>query len=127
MTIKITLGGSTKRTSDFLAAMQKPETLYAGLEALAQRGVEALRQATPKDTGETSNAWGYEIRVKGQACTISWLNTNKAGDTHVAILLQYGHGTGTGGYVQGRDYINGALQPIFDEIANSVWEKVQKA
>lgn len=126
--ITFTLGGSTKRTNDFLTAMQKPETLYSGLEGLAQRGVEALRQATPKDSGLTADSWGYEIEIKGREhCTVSWVNTNKAGTTHVVILLQYGHGTGTGGYVAGQDFINGALRPIFDEIATSVWEKVTSA
>lgn len=127
MFTSVTLGGSTKRTNDFLTAMQNPETLYAGLEGLAQRGVEALRQATPRETGLTADSWGYEIEIQGQKCKISWINTNKVGTTHVVILLQYGHGTGTGGYVQGRDFINGALQPIFDEIASSVWEKVTNA
>jgi len=99
--------------------------LYSDLERLAERGVAALEAATPKDTGLTASSWSYEIENSGGKTTIYWLNSNKT-DTGIpiAILLQYGHGTGTGGYVQGRDYINPAIQSVMDEIANDVWKKV---
>jgi hypothetical protein len=125
--ITYTLGGSTQRTRDFLTKMQSPEQLYSDLATIAQRGVVALQLATPKDTGLTAASWSYEIEIQGPKVTISWLNTNKNGEAHVAVLLQYGHGTGTGGYVAGRDYINPALQPVFDDIADSVWKKVTSA
>lgn len=125
--ITFTLGGSTKQTDSFLRTMQQPSALYSDLAGIAQRGVMALQAATPKDSGQTAMSWGYEITIKNGGCTISWLNRNKAGEVSVAILLQYGHGTGTGGYVAGQDYINPALKPVFDDIANNVWKKVTSA
>lgn len=126
--ITFKLEGSTTRTNSFLTKMRSPESyLYSDLAALAQRGVNALAAATPTDTGATAAAWGYEIVIKGSEVQIYWINTNTNGEAHIAILLQYGHGTGTGGYVSGRDYINPALAPIFDEIANDVWRKVTSA
>jgi hypothetical protein len=101
--------------------------LYGGLEPLAQQGVEALRSMTPRDTGATADAWSYEIERKGQEVTLWWLNSNVQNRFHVAIGLQYGHGTGTGGWIEGYDYINPTLRPIFDGIANAVWKEVQKA
>ena len=125
--LSFTNSGSTARTQSFLDKMQRQDTLYSDLAGIAQRGVAALQAATPIDTSQTALAWSYEIEIRKGNVTISWLNTNKAGDTHVAVLLQYGHGTGSGGYVAGRDYINPALQPVFDDIANSVWRKVTSA
>jgi hypothetical protein len=118
--------GSTDRTRSFL---QKAQTgnLFNDLSSLAQQGVNALASATPVDTGLTASSWSYEIETKGDRTTISWINTNKEGTAKVAILLQYGHGTGTGGYVSGQDYINPAIQPIFDQIADNVWKKVTLA
>lgn len=127
MTITYTLSGSTQRTNQFLTAMQSPDQLYSDLATLAQRGVIALQNATPKDTGLTALSWSYEIEIENGRVTISWLNTNKNGEVHIALLLQYGHGTGTGGYVPGQDYINTAMKPIFDEIADSVWKRVENA
>lgn len=124
MSKMFSLGGSTARTDAFLTRMQNPNELYSSLAGFAQRGVNALQAATPLDSSLTAYSWSYEIEISGDKCAISWLNSNVAGDTHVVILLQYGHGTGTGGYVPGRDFINPALQPIFDEIADSVWKKV---
>lgn len=120
------VSGSTKRTRDFLRKMQSGD-LYSGLDAIAQRGVDALRATTPVDSGLTANSWGYEIEIGKEKSTITWTNTNTIDGANVAIMLQYGHGTGTGGYVAGRDYINPALKPIFDEIADAVWKKVTSA
>ena len=100
---------------------------FDNLEPLAQRGVEALRSATPKESGATADAWTYEIDRSGGKISIWWTNTNVIEGFNVAIGLQYGHGTGTGGWVQGYDYINPALKPIFDEIEQRVWEEVQSA
>ncbi len=96
------------------------------LDRLAQKGVYALSLATPVDTGLTASMWGYEIRQEAGATSIIWTNVNVNSGATVAILLQYGHGTGTGGYVQGVDYINPAIRPIFESIANDVWKEVTK-
>lgn len=125
--ISLSSGGSTSKTKSFLRNMTNRPYRYSGLEAIAQRGVEALRNATPVETGLTAASWGYIIEQKNDMVFISWTNTNSINGTHVAILLQFGHGTGTGGYVAGRDYIMPAIQPIFDEIANEVWKKVTSA
>lgn len=90
-------------------------------------GVEALRDATPRDTGTTAESWDYIIEDDGESVTITWMNSNENRSIPIALLIQYGHGTGTGGWVAGRDYINPALRPIFDEIAKSAWEEVTKA
>lgn len=121
--ITFSLGGSTAKTQAWLKRIQSQD-LYSSLESLAQRGVTALEAATPKDTGLTASSWSYKIENSGSKTTISWLNSNVVNGIHIAIILQYGHGTGGGGYVAGRDYINPALKPIFDEIANDVWKKV---
>lgn len=98
------------------------------LEALQQygdQGVQALASATPKDSGKTAASWHYEIDMSSGRTAIRWYNDNLTRDGDpIAILLQYGHGTGTGGYVQGRDYINPAIQPIFDIIEEGVWKVV---
>lgn len=124
--ISYSVGGSTKRTQSFLAKMAKGD-LYSGIPALAQRGVDALRAATPRLTGITAESWSYEIVEASGTITIWWLNSHQENGFPVAIGLQYGHGTGTGGWVQGYDYINPALQRIFDEIAESVWKEVTRA
>lgn len=115
--------GDFSKTMSFLKKSSNGDH-FRGLEKYAQKGVEALRQATPVDSGKTAAAWGYEIESSRGSCRIIWTNTNSNDGVPIAIILQYGHGTGTGGYVQGRDYINPAIQPIFDEIANSVWKEV---
>lgn len=123
----ITISGSTARTRSFLQKMQKSNFLYSELERLAQEGVTALQQATPQASGLTANSWSYEISTSGDKTTITWLNSHTEDGVNIAIILQYGHGTGTGGYVSGRDYINPAIQPIFDSIADNVWKKVTLA
>lgn len=94
------------------------------LDKYGRQGVAALASATPMDTGKTANSWYYEIiRDKGSV-SISFFNSNIQNGVQIAVILQYGHGTGTGGWVQGRDYINPAIQPIFDQIANDAWREV---
>jgi hypothetical protein len=102
--------------------------IFKALDGYARRGVEALSAATPQETGQTAASWNYEIEKNGRSVTIWWTNNHldDAG-TPIAIMLQFGHGTGTGGYVQGRDYINPAIQPIFDQIADAVWREVTAA
>jgi hypothetical protein len=124
--ISFTTSGSTANTDRFLKAMQASD-LYSGLDRLAQRGVSALQANTPQSTGLTAASWGYEIEVADGKATIYWYNTHVESGVNVAVILQYGHGTGTGGYVSGRDYINPAIQPVFDEIADEVWKKVTSA
>ena len=97
------------------------------LERYGQAGVSALASATPVDSGATANAWSYEIESKGDNHTIYWTNTNSNKGVYIAVILQYGHGTGTGGYVAGRDYINPAIRPIFDKIAEEAWMEVVTA
>lgn len=125
--ISFSTGGSTARTSNFLQKMRTPRTLYSGLERYAQKGVLALKANTPVDSGLTAGSWGYEIEIGEETSKIIWTNTNTINGVNIAIILQYGHATGTGGYVAGRDYINSALKPIFDEISNAVWREVTSA
>jgi hypothetical protein len=96
------------------------------LEKYAKEGVTALAAATPKDSGETANSWGYELRHYPGGVSITWTNSNVVDGVPIAILLQYGHATRSGGYVQGRDFINPALQPLFDKIAEDIWKEVTK-
>lgn len=98
-----------------------------GLNKYAEEGVAALSSATPVDTGLTASSWYYEIEEKNGIVRISFCNSNiQNGWAPIAILLQYGHGTGTGGWVEGRDYINPAIRPVFDKIANEAWREVTK-
>lgn len=95
------------------------------LEKYGQQGVLALTAATPIDTGLTALSWDYEIEQRSDYISVVWKNTNvQKGYCNVAIILQYGHGTRNGGYVEGRDYINPALQPIFDQLADAAWKEV---
>lgn len=119
--------GSTDRTRAFLQKMQSGDLIAGSLESLAQQGVNALAGATPVDTGLTAASWSYEIETNGSTTKISWINSHRVNNVNVAVILQYGHGTGTGGYVAGYDYINPAIQPIFDQIAEDVWKKVTLA
>lgn len=96
------------------------------LDKYGREGVAALASATPIDSGLTASSWYYEIENTGGSVTISFHNSNINKGVPIAIILQYGHGTGTGGWVQGRDYINPAIQPIFDAIANDAWKEVTK-
>jgi len=94
------------------------------LEKYAIEGVAALTLATPQDTGETARAWGYEIEYGRGKARIHWTNQNMKDGVPIAILIQYGHATRNGGWVEGRDFINPAIQPIMDEIAEKAWREV---
>ena len=103
------------------------EVVHMGdLDKYGRAGVEALASATPVDSGETANSWYYEITNSNGSAKITFNNSNVQNGVPIAIILQYGHGTGTGDWVEGRDYINPAIQPIFDEIANNAWREVTK-
>lgn len=124
--ISINSRGSFDNLESFMRSMQKRE-LFTQLDALAQEGVNALAAATPSTTGLAAASWKYEIVINRSTCVISFLNTDIENGFPVVIGLQYGHGTGTGGYVQGVDFINPALAPIFDKITNKVWKAVTSA
>ena len=117
--------GDYKNTEDFLLAIVRQD-IFSRLESYGQLGVILLAQATPVDSGITSNSWTYEV-TRGKNPTITWSNTHMAGGTPLAVMIQYGHGTGTGGWVEGRDFINPAMRPLFDKIAEDVWRAVTSA
>lgn len=94
------------------------------LNHYGRKGVAALRAATPVDSGDTAKSWSYKIYSFRNSFKITWKNSNVNDGVSIAVLIQYGHATGTGGYVQGRDYINPAIRPIFDKLANDVWREV---
>ena len=96
------------------------------LDKYGQEGVAALASATPVDSGQTANSWYYKVEHKDGSASITFYNSNINQGVPIAVILQYGHGTGTGGWVQGRDYINPAIQPIFDRIANEAWREVTR-
>lgn len=118
--------GDFKKTHKLMQKIVK--THYEDiLNKYGKEGVEALKAATPVDSGLTANSWDYEIRTSPNTgyYSIIWTNSHvEKGWANIAILLQYGHGTRNGGYVQGRDYINPAMRPIFDEMARKLWEEV---
>lgn len=115
--------GDWGATEDWLRRMKSGE-IFRVLDRYGREGCNALAQNTPKESGYTANSWYYEVVKDATSYSIIWGNTNVVNGTPVAILLQYGHGTGTGGYVQGRNYINPALKPVFDKIAQEVWKAV---
>lgn len=124
--VNLTSRGNFNNTFKFLQNVRKLDIRHI-LERYGRIGVERLREATPKDTGLTSESWVYEVRMVGNSGSIEWWNTNINDSVPIALILQYGHGTGWGAYVPGRDYINPALQPVFDELAEKVWEEVRRA
>lgn len=121
---------SVKQTGNF----QKTDRFLHGLigkhyrhklEKYGEKGVEALRSATPKDSGETANAWSYEIVEEAGRTSIFWKNDHIVGEwCNIAIILEFGHATRNGGFVEGRHYIQPAIQPIFDQMAEEVWKEV---
>lgn len=117
--------GDFSNLSKFLERAK--EAIHIGdLDRYGRAGVDALASATPVDSGLTASSWYYEIERKNGSVTISFRNSNIQNGVPIAIILQYGHGTGTGGWVEGRDYINPAIQPIFDQIVNDAWEEVKR-
>lgn len=123
--ITITQKGDWKKTRQYLNRLSTVE-LRAVLNRYGEMGVNALSNATPVDSGETAGAWYYEIIQRRGYSSIRWHNRHIVAGRPIAILLQYGHGTGTGGYVQGRDYIMPAIRPVFDRIASDAWKEVTR-
>lgn len=117
--------GDFSKTSRYLERVKEAARLGI-LDKYGREGVAALASATPVDTGLTSSSWYYKIERTAGSATISFHNSNVQNGVPIAIILQYGHGTGTGGWVQGRDYINPAIRPIFDKIVDSAWREVTK-
>ena len=117
--------GDFSKLTSFLEKAKEAVRLGA-LDNYGREGVAALASATPVDSGETAKSWSYEIVHENGRSTINFCNSNINQGVPIAIILQYGHGTGTGGWVEGRDYINPAIQPIFDKIANDAWREVTK-
>ena len=118
--------GGWDRTESFLKRAVRLN-LASKLQSAAARGVAALAAATPVESGLTASSWHADVTVTHGGFTIEWSNTNENNGVNVAIILQYGHGTGTGGYVAGRDYINPAMAPVFREIEDQIWKEVINA
>lgn len=123
--IKFRHKGDFSKTINFLNNSKKAIKL-ADLDKYGRQGVAALSSATPVESGLTANSWYYTIERSTNGASINFHNSNIQNGVPIAIILQYGHGTGTGGWVEGRDYINPAIQPIFDEITNKAWREVTK-
>lgn len=118
--------GDFSKTKRFLGRVREAIRLK-DLDRYGQEGVTALESATPVDTGTTAKSWYYKIEQKNGATSINFCNSNVNKGVPIAIILQYGHGTRNGGWVEGRDYINPAIRPIFDKIANNAWREVTKS
>ena len=125
MGFQITIQGDHEATNRFLKKLKEFQ-IRRVLEKYGQKGVSALASATPVRTGTTSRSWMYKIESNGDSHTIYWTNTNENRGVNIALILQYGHGTGRGGYVSGRDYINPAIQPVFDAIVEEAWKELSK-
>lgn len=124
--ISFKVTGSTKHIESFLATVSKLDILGV-MRSAGAKGVAALSAHTPVRTGLTAYSWRYEVSAKNGVYRLTWFNDDVENGFPVAIMLQYGYGTGTGGYVHGRDYINPVVEPIFDQIANDVWKAVTSA
>lgn len=126
--ISVETKGDFSKSKNFLSRLRSKNYLKV-LDRLAQQGVESLSAATPKDTGLTADSWYYEIESSSGETIIRWCNSSKTpnGVHNIVLLLQHGHGTGTGGYVQGRDFINPAIRPVFDNIAETAWRVIEES
>lgn len=123
--IEVEARGSFDNTENFLKRINKGD-IFSSLDGYGQAGVRALSAATPSRSGATSASWYYEIKRRRGSYSVIWRNRNVVDGVPIAILIQYGHGTRNGGYVQGRDYINPAMRSIFDNMANDVWKEVTR-
>ena len=125
--IRVTTSCDFSKTYKYLGAVEsfKKQKLMAILDKYGQEGVESLKKMTPKDTGETASSWSYKITEKGDRITLAFTNDAQNDGVPIAILIQYGHGTATGGYVQPNDFINPAMKPIFQRIADDAWKEVR--
>lgn len=126
MRISFSVTQSSDKTKKALEKLTNA-SIYRCLEKYGLQGKQALADATPREDGSTAEAWDYHVYHKNGNWGILWTNTYRDRGFPVAIMLQYGHGTGTGGWVQGRDYINPAIRPVMDRIAEEVWKEVTRA
>ena len=117
--------GDFSKVTKYLQKAKKGVNLRS-LEKYAEAGVQALKRSTPVNTGLTANSWYYKIESKNGIIEISFCNSNIQNGVPIAIILQYGHATGNGGWVEGRDYINPSVQPIFDELTKQAWKEVSE-
>ena len=123
--IRVKQRGDLSKTIEYLGRVRKAVNRI-DWNRYGQEGVTALAAATPVDTGLTANSWHYKIVKTKDSISITFYNSNIQNGIPIALILQYGHGTRNGGWVQGRDYINPAIQPIFDKLANDAWREVTK-
>ena len=123
--LRIKQKGDWRFTQKFLQSINSKHIPHI-LEKYGKLGVDALSVATPSDTGRTASSWGYHIEQTGSSYSIVWTNSNVNNGVNIAVILQYGHGTNNGGFVQGIDYINPALKPVFEKIADEVWKEIIK-
>lgn len=121
--ISVRQTGNFQKTDRFLSGVISAHYLRK-LKKYGERGVEALKNATPKDSGETADAWSYEIEQMPGRTAIYWKNSHVENGVNIAVILQYGHGTRGGGFVEGIDYIRPAMRPVFEKMANEVWREV---
>jgi hypothetical protein len=127
MSITVTSNNDFSRTFKYLGNLEsfRKQKLMSILKKYGEQGVASLKEMTPKDTGETASKWRYEITESGDKVTLAFVNDAQNDGIPIAVLIQYGHGTATGGYVEPNDYINPAMQPIFKKIADDAWKEVR--
>ena len=125
MRITTTKRGSIKNTMNFLNRILS-RSYMTKLEKYGEMGVNALAAATPRRTGKTAASWGYEIEVDDKTTKLIWTTSNASDGVTVVLLIRYGHGTGTGGYVQGIDFIEPAMRPLFQGFADDIWKEVMR-
>jgi len=127
MGIKFTVSGSfPKNTERYLKRLQSGENAFDILQKYGDMGVAALSSATPMDTGESAGSWYYTIYKAKGYYSIRWHNRKVRNGIPIVVLIQYGHGTKTGGFVQGHEFINAAIRPIFEQMGNDAWKEVTK-
>lgn len=124
--IVVKTSGNFDKTERFLKKMSKGD-IFKALDKYGQKGVSVLSSATPRRSGKTASSWSYEVEMSSSSYSIVWKNSNTNKNVNIAVIIQYGHGTRNGGYVRGIDYINPAMRPIFDQIAEEAWREVTRA
>lgn len=121
--LKVTQKGNFQKSDKFLHKLTQLKYAHK-LKYYGEKGVSELKKATPKDTGKTADSWSYEIVEQAGRTAVYWTNSNRVDGVSIALILQYGHGTRNGGYVEGIDYIPPAIRPVFDQMAKEVWKEV---
>ena len=127
MVVTFKHSGDFNKTTKFLNFISKSDYIKKVIMQYGQKGVEALASATPVDTGLTAASWGFECEINGGSVSLVWTNTSENKSISIVYLLVNGHGTGTGGWVEGRDFITPAIEPVMNEIVEKVWKEVKSA